>query len=195
MREKAAMVRQSLRQVFGSYRYIIVAIATALLAFSLSVWLRNVGLIAAAFTSPLFGFSDRLLLLLRLLGGIVMADTAFVAILTIGMSLLFGMNIALLTYYFVQRRKLPAAKESATTIGGLIVAVFGIGCSACGTLVLSAILSSVGATGLLVLMPLGGGEFLIISIGLLSASVYWMARSIQTSVVCIPSELTNVPSP
>ena len=194
MRETAAMVRQSLRQVFGEYRYIIVAIATALLAFSLSVWLRNVSLIVMAFTSSLFSFSDRVLLLLRLLNGIATADTALTAILTIGMLLLFGVNIALLIYYFVQRRSLPAAKESATTIGGLVAAVFGIGCSACGTLVLSAMLASVGATGLLALLPLGGGEFLIISIVLLAASIFWISKSIQTSSVCIPDELANTNS-
>jgi len=188
MREKAAMVRQSLRRVFGDYRYILIALAVALLAFSLSIWLRNVSLIAATFTSSLFSLSDRVLLLLGLLGGIVTTDTALTAILTISMSLFFGVNIALLIYCFVQRHKLPAAKESATAIGGLIAAVFGIGCSACGTLVLSAILSSVGAAGLLAFLPLGGGEFLIISIVLLAASIYLIAKSIQTSAVCIPSD-------
>jgi len=194
MLEKVTAVRQSLRQVFSDYRYSIVAIAAALLAFSLSVWLRNVSLIVATFTSSLFSLSDRVLLLLRLLGSIVTTNTALTAILTIGMSLLFGVNMALLAYYFVQRRKLPAAKESATTIGGLIAAVFGIGCSACGTLVLSAMLASVGAAGLLAFLPLGGGEFLILSIVLLAASIYWIAKSIQTSAVCTPNELTNIPS-
>jgi hypothetical protein len=192
MKKRIAIVRQSLTQVFSDYRYITVAIAVACLAFALSVWLRNISLIVTAFTSSLFDVGDRLLLLLRLLGGIATADTVLVAVLTIIMSLLFGVNIALLIYYFVQRKKLPAAKESATTVGGIIAAVFGIGCSACGTLVLSAILSSVGATGLLALLPLGGGEFLISSIALLIASIYWIARSIQASVVCIPDELKDV---
>lgn len=194
MRDGIVMIRQSLRQVFRDYRYVTVAIAAACLAFALSVWLRNVSLIAASFTSPLFGPLDSLLLLIRLLGGIATADTILVAMMTISMSLLFGVNTALLAYYFVQRRSLPAAKASATTVGGVVAAVFGIGCSACGTLVLSAILSSVGATGLLALLPLGGGEFLLISIALLAVSIYWIAQSIQTSVVCIPEELADMPS-
>lgn len=194
MREATAIVRPSLRQVFRDWRYVIVAVAAVLLAFTLSVWLRNVSLIVATFTSSLFNFGDRLLLLFRLLGGIATADTVLVAMMTIGMSLLFGVNTALLAYYFVQRRSLPPAKESATTVGGVIAAIFGIGCSACGTLVLSAVLSSVGATGLLALLPLGGGEFLLLSIALLAASIYWIAGSIQTSVVCIPDELANTPS-
>lgn len=194
MRTTLAIVRQPLRQVFRDWRYVFVAVAAALLAFALSVWLRNVSLIATAFTSPLFTLSDRWLLLFRLLGGIATADTVLVAAMTISMSLLFGVNIALVAYYFVQRRSLPDVKESATTVGSVVAAVFGIGCSACGTLVLSAILSSVGATGLLALLPLGGGEFLLISIALLAASIYWIAKSIQASAVCIPDELADVPS-
>ena len=195
MKVDLVLLQKSLRQVFSDYRYIIVAVAAALLAFTLSVWLRNISLIITAFTSSLFSSGDRLLLLFRLLGGIATADTVLVAVMTIVMSLLFGVNIALLVYYFAQRKKLPAAKESVTTVSGVIAAVFGIGCSACGTLVLGAILSSVGATGLLALLPLGGGEFLIISIALLTASIYWIAKSIQTSVVCIPDELANITSP
>lgn len=194
MKKRVAIVRQSLRQAFGDYRYVIVAAAAALIAFTLSVWLRNISLIVTAFTSSLFSPGDRLLLLFRLLGGIATADTVLVAVMTVVLSLLFGVNIALLVYYFAQRKKLPAAKESVTTVSGVIAAVFGVGCSACGTLVLGAILSSVGATGLLALLPLGGGEFLIISIALLAASIYWIAKSIQTSAVCIPDELAGVPS-
>lgn len=185
------MIRQSLGQVFRDYRYITVAIVAACLAFALSVWLRNIGLIVAIFTSSLFSLADRLLLLVRLLGGIVTADTILTAILTVVMSLLFGLNTALLVYYFTQRRSLPVAKIRATTVGGTVAAIFGIGCSACGTLVLSAVLSSVGATGLLALLPLAGGEFLIISIALLATSIYWMARSIQTSAVCMLDDLAT----
>lgn len=188
------IVRQSLRQIFGDYRYVIVAATTACLAFALSVWLRNISLLGMAFTSPLFSVNDRLLLLFRLLGGIATAGTLLVAMMTIVVALLFGVNLALLVYYFVQRKSLPDVKESATTVGGVIAAVFGIGCSACGTLVLSAILSSVGATGLLALLPLGGGEFLLVSIALLTASIYWIARSIQTSAVCIPDKLGDISS-
>lgn len=194
MLERTAIIRQSLGQVFSDYRYILVAIAAALLAFTLSIWLRNISLIVTAFTSSLFSFGDRVLLLSRLIGGISTADTMLVAVLTLVMSLTFGVNIALLVYYFVQRQKLPATKANATTIGGLIAAIFGIGCSACGTLVLSAILSSVGAIGILALLPLAGGEFLILSIVLFMASIYWIAKSIQTSVICIPDELANIPS-
>lgn len=194
MLERTAIIRQSLGQVFSDYRYILVAIAAALLAFTLSIWLRNISLIVTAFTSSLFSFGDRVLLLSRLIGGISTADTVLVAVLRLVMSLTFGVNIALLVYYFVQRQKLPATKANATTIGGLIAAIFGIGCSACGTLVLSAILSSVGAIGILALLPLAGGEFLILSIVLFMASIYWIAKSIQTSVICIPDELVNIPS-
>lgn len=189
MQKALANIGQSLRHVFCDWRYVVIALAAACLAFALSVWLRNIGLLVSIFTSPLFDPTDRLQLLYRLLGGVATADTVLAATMTGIVALLLGVNIALLSYYVVQRRSLPDAKESATTVSGVIAAVFGVGCSACGTLVFSAMLSLVGATGLLALLPLGGGEFLVLSIVLLTTSTYLLAKSIQASTVCIPEEL------
>ncbi len=188
MRARVAIVRQSFRQVFRDYRYAIVAVAASLLAFTLSIWLRNLGLIVTTFGSSLFSFGDSLLLLFRLLGGIVTDATPLAATLIVAMSLLFGINAALLIYYFVQRRRLPKVKESTTTIGGLVAAIFGVGCASCGTFILGAVLSSIGASGALALLPLGGQEFLLLSIILLAGSIYWTVRSIQASAVCILEE-------
>jgi len=186
------MLRQSLRRVFRDYRYRVVAMAAAALTFALSIWLRNLNLIVITFRSSLFDIGDSLWLMLWLLGGIVTDATVLAAGLIIATSLLFGVNTAMVIYYFAQRRSLPKVKESTTIIGGLVSAVFGVGCASCGTFVLGALLSSVGASGLLALLPLGGHEFLILSVALLFGSIYWMAKSIQTSQVCVSVELKVV---
>lgn len=165
------------------------AAATAGLAFALSMWLRNLSLIVATFKSPLFGIGDSFLLMLRLLGGIVTDAMTGSALLIITTSLLFGINIGLFVFYIQRKRSLPHLTEGTSTLGGLVAAIFGVGCASCGTFILGATLSSVGAGGLLALLPLGGHEFLIISVVLLMASIYSLTRSIETSNVCaVPNQ-------
>ena len=171
-------------QAFSHRWVIIVAVTAAAIVFTLSMWLRNLNLILATFKSPFFSIGDNLLLLVRLLGGITTDATVVAAILIVVTSLLFGVNAGLFAYYVQQKRNLPQVKESTTVLGGLVAAVFGVGCASCGTFVLGAVLSSAGAGGLLALLPLGGQEFLIISVGLLLASSYSLTQSIEMNNVC-----------
>jgi|SRR3989344_325387 len=175
---------RTLIQVFSHRWVVAVVIVTSGLAFTLSIWLRNLSLILSTFRSPLFSFADSLLLMARLLGGIVTDTMLGSALFITTTSLLFGINAALFAFYVQRKRSLPHVAEGTSTLGGLIAAIFGVGCASCGTFILGATLSSVGAGGLLALLPFGGHEFLIISVVLLAASMYALTRSIETSNVC-----------
>lgn len=175
---------RTLAAVFLHQWVVATAVITSGLAFALSMWLRNLSLIAATFRSPLFSTTDSLALMLGLLGGITTDATVLSAILIIATSILFGINIGLLAFYTQRKRSLPHMAEGTSTLGGLIAAIFGVGCASCSTFVLGAVLSSVGAGGVLALLPLGGHEFLIIGVGLLAFSIYALTRSIETSNVC-----------
>lgn len=180
---------RTLVQVF-SYRWVVAtAIVISGLAFALSMWLRNLSLIAATFRSPLFNTTDSLALMLGLLGGITTDATILSAMLIIATSILFGINTGLFAFYIQRKRSLPHMAEGTSTLGGLIAAIFGVGCASCGTFVLGAVLSSVGAGGVLALLPLGGHEFLIVGVGLLAFSIYALTRSIETNNVCaVPNQ-------
>lgn len=175
---------RTLIQVFSRRWVVTTAVAVAAVVFALSMWLRNLSLIAATWRSPLFSTSERVALMIRLLGGIVTDATWLSAILIVATAGLFGVNAGLLAFYAQRKRALPPVAEGTLTLGGLVAAVLGVGCASCGTFVLGAALSSVGAAGLLALLPLGGQEFLIVSLALLAVSTYAMARSIESSKVC-----------
>lgn len=183
---------RTLAAVFSHWWVVAIAIIGAVITFALSMWLRNLSLILATFHSSLFSTGDSALLMVRLLGGITTDATLLAAVLIITTSLLFGINAGLFSFYIQRKRSLPHVTEGTSTLGGLITAVFGVGCASCGTFVLGAVLSSVGAGGLLALLPLGGHEFLIVSVGLLSASIYAMTRSIKSSNVCSIPNLSNL---
>ena len=74
--------------------------------------------------------------------------------------------------------------SGAAGIGGLVSGVFGIGCAACGTFILTPLLALFGATGLFSLLPFGGEEFGFIGVGLLVYSIYAVTKKINSPMVC-----------
>lgn len=176
---------QSLREVFRDVRYVGIALGCGFLAFAVSIWLHNLRLVADVIASPLFTLSDRALFLFRLLGGITTNTTPLAAVLIVILSVVFGINAALLIYSLVTRQARAGIHAKTMTAGGILSAIFGVGCASCGTYLLGATLASFGASGVLALLPLGGQEFLIASITLLTFSIVWTVKSISVRRVCV----------
>lgn len=177
-------IARSFVEVFGNLRYVGVAFVLSFAAFAVSLWLHNVALIKTALFSPLFTMTDTGLLLARLLGGIHTNVTILSAILIVVLSLSFGINIAFLLYSIRHRRQAIRLYATGSVAGGMMSAVFGTGCVSCGAYVLGSVLTSLGASSLLAFLPLGGQEFLLLSIALLAISIVWSAKSIQAANVC-----------
>ncbi|HQU09423.1 MAG TPA: hypothetical protein PLV25_05630, partial [Opitutales bacterium] len=67
---------------------------------------------------------------------------------------------------------------------GIASGVLGMGCAACGSFLLTSLLSLFGASWLLSYLPLAGGEFGILGVILLAVSLYMTAKKIQNPAVC-----------
>ena len=123
-------------------------------------------------------------------GAVGAAAPAYVAasvLLTAAISALAGVNFALVAFRIKRTRttsSLPAGKppaaRSATTILGGAFAAFTPGCPAC-TAPLAVIL---GAVGGLSVFPMQGLELKLASAGVLSFSVWWVARGLQSRSCC-----------
>lgn len=180
------MVVATLRTVFSNPAYVLTASAVAFAAFAFTVWLPNIRLIAALFFSDSVSASDTVGVMWNLLGSITTNFTFVSASYTIAVSLLFGINVALLTYYIRKVRGgfSDVGSVGVTGFGGLVSGVLGVGCAACGTFVLSSILALVGAGGVLTYLPLKGEEFGFLGVALLVYSAYMIARKITRPIVC-----------
>jgi hypothetical protein len=110
--------------------------------------------------------------------------TPLSAIYTIAMAILFGTYVAMVAYFLKHRIKEVGQSGIATGFLGFTSGVLGVGCAACGSFLLSSVLSLVGATGALAFLPLGGGEFGIIGAVLLAFAVYTTAKQIANPSVC-----------
>jgi hypothetical protein len=128
--------------------------------------------------------SERISLPISLLGGIATNFTALSASYTITIAVLFGLNLSMVVYFL--RRKIVEVKQSGIATGflGVTSGVLGTGCAACGSFLLTSIFSSFGASGVLTLLPFGGGEFGILGVILLLTSLYLTAKQIQNPAVC-----------
>ncbi len=178
------MVIQALQKVFTKPWYALLALSTSAAVFALAVWLPNIPLIVRVMGHPGISFSQKLDLPISLLGSISTNFTPLSASYTVAITILFGVNLSMFVYFL--RRRVALVKQSgvATGIFGLGSGILGMGCAACGSFLLTSILSLVGAGGILAFLPLAGGEFGLLGVILLAVSLYLIAKKIQNSAVC-----------
>lgn len=100
--------------------------------------------------------------------------------LTIVISALAGINFAIMAYKISRARMAGSIKSNSSAVFGGAFAAFTPGCPAC-TAPLAVIL---GAVGGLSLFPMGGLELKFVSAGVLTFSIYWMARGLQNRSCC-----------
>jgi hypothetical protein len=101
-------------------------------------------------------------------------------VLIIITAVLVGINVALLAYLI--RERVSSYKHSGLTMLGMVSAVIGIGCSACGSVVLTTLFSLSATSAIIGFLPLHGLEFSLVSVGLLILSLWLEVRKIGVKV-------------
>lgn len=170
--------------------YIIIALAVAFTAFAFMLWLPNWSFVSFVFENTNVSWGDKVTFLFTLLGSIVTNFTVLGAFGIALAALLFGIQIALTMYLLRERSFAMAGKSAAASGAGMSIGLLGIGCSACGSLILTAVLPAIGASGVLALLPLRGAEFSLLGILIIALSVFHTARYIMRPAVCNPESLT-----
>ena len=176
--------RKAFNEVFAHTFYIVVASVLALAVFVFSVWLPNIGFIIDIFKTSSTPLALKLKIAINLLGGISTNFSTLSATYTITIAILFGINVAMIVYLVRKKRSELAGRGMAAGFGGIASGALGIGCAACGSFILSAALSSLGAAGALAILPLRGGEFGILSVILLAFSLVIISKKIAAPLTC-----------
>lgn len=175
---------KSLKQVFSNVRYWAIAVAGAFGFLSVSAMLPNLAVIKWAIGSEAMAQGEKLYFLANVLAGGYKIDLASSAMFfTFTIAILFGVNIAMVAYYFKNKGTI-SRQEGMTGFFGAFAGFLGVGCSACGSVALSSLLSIIGAAGALSYLPLGGREFAILSMFLLLLSIYQISRNISVPQTC-----------
>jgi uncharacterized membrane-anchored protein YitT (DUF2179 family) len=163
---------------------VVFALGSALLVFFATTSVGSFSLMSYIVRENSLPLSEKLSLLSHILRSPlyspISAETMFLAIL----ALLIGINITLTIFYIRLHQSAHSKTGTASSIGGLIASVLGIGCAACGSLILTSFAASVGGLGILSLLPHGGAEISYIGALLLIASCVVLVRGINTPAVC-----------
>lgn len=179
------MIGLVLRRVFRHVRYIVGASGVAFTVLSAALLLPNLSAIIKVSCSDSINFGTKISFVVSLYGSLFTNFTLLSAFFVILTAVLFGINIALLTYY-IRRRQIKNYNTThhLASIGGIVSAALGIGCAACGSVVLTAVFGLFGAGSLLLLLPFNGAEFGLVGIVLLFFSIHYLILRIQDPLMC-----------
>lgn len=175
-REDWRLMARTIRLVVGIPRYAALAVlatAVALTAASLSL---NPDLAWFALTGPIPA-SDRATILLELYPFVGTVFPQLHGVVLVAVSALVGLDVALVSYHLARHG--IDLQSSGSGVLGAVLGVLGAGCAACGTVVLAGLLSLVGGSGLLLLLPLGGLEFALLAVVPLVLSTFWIAEGLR----------------
>jgi hypothetical protein len=172
------------RRVFRSWRLTGLSLLTSFLILTFSAWVSNLALIGSVLSADV-SIARKLEFLISLYGLLVTNFSLVSAVSTVTISVLAGINLSLLIYY-ISHRRTPTANRSGNSASllGLVSGLFGIGCAACGSVILTGLFSSLGALVFLSLLPLHGAEFGLLGVGFLAYSVYELTKRINDPQVC-----------
>lgn len=175
----------TLVKIFTQLRYVQVAVLVTVIVLSAAILYPNISIIWQVSTAADVSLLSKLHFIWSLYGLLFSNFTLIAAFNTVIISVLLGINIALLVYY-IRRRQAGSRNTSGNAFGltGAVAGVFGLGCAACGSVILTAFLTWFGLGGLLLLLPFHGAEFGILAIVLLGASISRLLKKIQDPLVC-----------
>ena len=179
------MVIVVLKRVFRHLRYILGAGIVAFAVVSAAILLPNRVIIQQVLFSDSSTIASKVKFVLSMFGSLSTNFSLLTASYLVLVAIIFGINVALLTFYIRRRQEVSHTKRvHLASVGGFVSAVLGIGCVACGSVILTAVFGLVGAGAIITFLPFHGLEFGVIGITLLLISTFYLVKKIQDPIVC-----------
>ena len=180
------MVLSALYRVFSNYQYLLACLLFSLfIAFTTLLW-ANLALLSTVWQSEITTFYFKLSLTWQLLLGAPASMGLIAVIVIIVTSIMIGIVGCMSWYAWRSKQAGRELRTSFTSSGvGLLAALLGIGCIACGPLLVTSLLALVGGAGLLFVLPLHGAEFGYLALLLLSYAIYTLSKVIMAPAICV----------
>ncbi|OGZ58969.1 MAG: hypothetical protein A2728_01785 [Candidatus Spechtbacteria bacterium RIFCSPHIGHO2_01_FULL_38_11] len=182
------MLISALKRVFSKFSYTLLAFTVGWFIFSISVFAPNLKLISKVFKSEVVSAKYKINFIFNLYEGLDTSVSTFSLATIISVAVLFGINIAMLVYMLKRNVAVSVpnrqGKNIFSTFVATIAGVLGIGCAACGSLILTPLITALGATWILTALPFGGREFSLVAIILILISIYSLCKKINDPLIC-----------
>ena len=170
--------------VFRNYPYILLAVFLGLFILGVAILIPSFWLLTTVFADGAISLTDKIMLLWNLLGSLTTNFTMFSASTTVITSLLVGVNASLIAYLYRRQKTQMGTRGVAMSSFGMTLGMFGVGCAACGSLVLTALLASFGGIGLLAILPYQGQEIGVLGVLALGYATYFLTNNITKPIIC-----------
>ena len=170
------LMGRTARLVLSVPGYALLGGIVAVAALALFVFSLNGQLVVFAVTGDLAA-TARIRLLVAQFPFIGPSFTTVQGLLLVGVATLTGVDVTMAVYHF--REHGISVRKGGSSAAGVVLGTLGAGCAACGSAVLAGLLSLVGGSGLLLLLPLDGLEFALGSGVVLLLSVFWLADGMR----------------
>lgn len=176
-------LQASLSLIFSRRDSRLLIIVSTLLMLLLLLVVQNGKSALDIFSFDVLPLGSRISLFIKTLFDITSAFTISTLILAVLGALLGGINLSLAYTYMKVRGDLIIQSGLYSGLG-LIFAFLGIGCAACGTALLSVVLSFFGFSTMLSVLPYKGEEIGYIGILILCIATYVLAQKVTAPNVC-----------
>lgn len=180
--QHVSTVRRSLIEILSKPHYVVFALFVAGCVIIFMTLIQNVPFVKTIWTTETFSFSGKLHITLQSLYAFNTNLTHMSQFFHIIISALIAIHLTCLIYYFRARRRI----EGAAGIGfiGVLSGIIGVGCSVCGSVVLSSLIGLSATTTLITFLPLRGVEFSLLAIVILLSSIFYLGMKLQEPVIC-----------
>lgn len=168
--------------VFAQPRYSFVVLIIIFFVLAAASWLQNFHFLAAVLFSPLFPLKTKFQIFFTGFGALASNYSFPNAFFIVLLAVLTGVNFSMIVFYYKKRAR--AGKELGVGAFGALLGFLGIGCSTCGSVLISSFLGFGAAAGFLNTLPFNGLEFGIASTLLIIFSIFTLAKKIDDPLVC-----------
>ncbi|WP_435063058.1 hypothetical protein [Halobaculum sp. EA56] len=202
-RRDLRLVARTVRLVLGVPAYAALAVGVAVVALSGFVLSQNVALVRDTVIGGALPLEARLTILVEQYPFVGTSyEPAAGAMLGV-VAALTGANVAVAAYHLRENGVLGGVADrggpdgasgggddgsggaagnaagGAGSVVGVLLGALGAGCAACGSAVLVGVLSLVGGSGLVLLLPFEGLEFTLLALVPLGLSLFWLADGMR----------------
>ncbi|HLD88596.1 MAG TPA: hypothetical protein VI894_00165 [Candidatus Nanoarchaeia archaeon] len=144
---------RNIKEVLKHQKYLLLCFSSSIILLMISLYLTKIAI---------------------LIVGLGTAHTVASIILDVLLSLLFGLNVALMVYKFDSAKK-TGLKEGGTVFSGAFLGSIASGCPACSV----TLASLLGLTGFILTLPFKGLEFKVLGIVVLGFSTAMLSKNME----------------
>jgi len=168
-------------EVFSKKRYAFLFLLLNIVSIYGIIWINNLQTLRSFF-SVADGIGKKLVFLFSMIGSLGTNFSPFSLITTLLLVVLFALNITLIAFYIRQRKTSGMNLVFGKGLAGFIAGIFGVGCSACGAILIGPLFATLGIGGFLAFLPLHGQEFTLLGIIALFFSIWSLIKQMNVFV-------------